>query len=378
MSPVDTGQMTPPVPIPGVNPTQIGGPPQSPALGTEQLGLPPGLLSGMPTQIPGQPIHRPSFLQAFLANLGPALGSSFAASGPQGEQNFGSGLAGGFAGVQNYQQKQFERAQQIQAQQRLAAQQISEQMLQGAQTANLTQEMRNRQKVADYFSAPATNQPGVAGANPSDNSAMPFTVGGAPSATPGVVGAVPRPPMNAQPPQSGFMQDVARQHEALGPLSPDEEAQFGAGVSMAARTQDPDSFSKTVTKIVEDRKDRAKEAETARHNRAMEQTQSDRPGTRTVVTGKGVFQYNPETDKYDKYVGPAPVTATSVSSNDVKDIADAIQNGDQPPTLQGLYRNGAPVRAELARRGVPLAKMETDWKATQHYMASLNGPQQLR
>src|SRR2546430_805628 len=168
MSPVDTGQMTPPVPIPGVNPTQIGGPPQSPALGTEQLGLPPGLLS-----------------------------------------------------------------------------------------------------------------------------AMPFTVGGAPGATPGVVGAVPRPPMNAQPPQSGFMQDVARQHEALGPLSPDEEAQFGAGVSMAARTQDPDSFSKTVTKIVEDRKDRAKEAETARHNRAMEQTQSDRPGTRTVVTGKGVFQYNP-------------------------------------------------------------------------------------
>src|SRR5438094_6676472 len=146
MSPVDTGRMTPPVPIPGMTPTQ-GGAPQSPALGTEQLGLPPGLLTtGMPTQIPGQPVTRPSFLQAFLANLGPALGTAFATSGPNGEQNFGTGLAGGFAGVQNYQQKQFERAQQIQAQQRLAAQQISEQMLQGAQTANLTQEMRNRQK----------------------------------------------------------------------------------------------------------------------------------------------------------------------------------------------------------------------------------------
>ena len=39
MSPVDTGRMTPPVPIPGMTPTQ-GGAPQSPALGTEQLGLP--------------------------------------------------------------------------------------------------------------------------------------------------------------------------------------------------------------------------------------------------------------------------------------------------------------------------------------------------
>lgn len=67
-----------------------------------------------------------------------------------------------------------------------------------------------------------------------------------------------------------------------------------------------------------------------------------------------------------------------MTSNDAKDIADAIQNGDQPPTLQGLYRNAGPVRAELARRGVPLARMETDWKATQKYMGTLNGTQQVR
>jgi hypothetical protein len=48
------------------------------------------------------------------------------------------------------------------------------------------------------------------------------------------------------------------------------------------------------------------------------------------------------------------------------------------PTLQGLYRNAGPVRAELARRGVPLAKMETDWKATQKYVGTLNGTQQVR
>ena len=73
-----------------------------------------------------------------------------------------------------------------------------------------------------------------------------------------------------------------------------------------------------------------------------------------------------------------PVNVTTLGSNDVKDIADAIENGDQPPTLQGLYRNAGPVRAELARRGVPVAKMEMDWKATQRYVSTLNGPQQVR
>jgi len=72
-----------------------------------------------------------------------------------------------------------------------------------------------------------------------------------------------------------------------------------------------------------------------------------------------------------------PVT-NIMTGNDAKDIADAIENGDQPPTLQGLYRNAGPVRAELARRGVPLAKMETDWKATQKIISTMNGPQQLR
>lgn len=71
-------------------------------------------------------------------------------------------------------------------------------------------------------------------------------------------------------------------------------------------------------------------------------------------------------------------TAASFSRQDANDIADAIASGDQPPTTQGLYRNAAPVRAELARRGIPLAKMEVDWKATNRFMNTLNGPQQVR
>src|ERR1051326_5019372 len=69
--------------------------------------------------------------------------------------------------------------------------------------------------------------------------------------------------------------------------------------------------------------------------------------------------------------------ASQMASDDVKAIADAIEQGDQPPTLQGLYRNGAAVRAELAKRGVPIARMESDWKATQRYLSTLNGPQQI-
>lgn len=62
----------------------------------------------------------------------------------------------------------------------------------------------------------------------------------------------------------------------------------------------------------------------------------------------------------------------------IKDIAQAIMKGDQPPTLQGLYRQGAAVRAELAKQGFNLARAESDWHATQKHLATLNGAQQER
>lgn len=67
-----------------------------------------------------------------------------------------------------------------------------------------------------------------------------------------------------------------------------------------------------------------------------------------------------------------------MTGSDAKDIADAIENGDQPPTLTGLYRNAGPVRAELARRGFNLQAAETDWKAVQRHVSTLNGTQQER
>lgn len=65
-------------------------------------------------------------------------------------------------------------------------------------------------------------------------------------------------------------------------------------------------------------------------------------------------------------------------ADDVKSIADSIISGDQPPTLNGLYRQGAAVRAELARKGFNLTTATMDWQATQKHLATLNGAQQER
>ena len=75
---------------------------------------------------------------------------------------------------------------------------------------------------------------------------------------------------------------------------------------------------------------------------------------------------------------PRVTVQTGMGATDAEEIADAIIRGDQPPTLQGLYRFGAPVRAMLAKKGFDLARAETDWKATQRHITTLNGPQQLR
>lgn len=74
----------------------------------------------------------------------------------------------------------------------------------------------------------------------------------------------------------------------------------------------------------------------------------------------------------------APAPAGSVSGDDAEAIADAIISGDQPPVLTGLYRNGAPVRAALARKGFDLTTADLDFKAIGKHLATLNGAQQER
>lgn len=66
------------------------------------------------------------------------------------------------------------------------------------------------------------------------------------------------------------------------------------------------------------------------------------------------------------------------SQSDPKAIADAIIAGQQPPELTGLYKMSGPIRAELGRRGFNLAAAQSDWKAMQKHLSTLNGAQQER
>ena len=80
-----------------------------------------------------------------------------------------------------------------------------------------------------------------------------------------------------------------------------------------------------------------------------------------------------------KPIQPASASAgVGATPNDPKDIAAAIIRGEQPPVFTGMYRDTAPIKAELARQGYPLAKATEDWTATQKYLATLNGQQQTR
>jgi hypothetical protein len=96
--------------------------------------------------------------------------------------------------------------------------------------------------------------------------------------------------------------------------------------------------------------------EPERHNRAMEGIASRRVAASQSAVGQG----------------------GSSGGADPRAIADAIVAGDQPPSLQGLYRVGPAVRTELAKQGYNLTGATLDWKATERHMNTLNGPQQTR
>ena len=67
-----------------------------------------------------------------------------------------------------------------------------------------------------------------------------------------------------------------------------------------------------------------------------------------------------------------------VSKEDITLKADAIENGNQPPILTGLYRGGLPVSAELEKRHYNLSKANQEWQAANKFISASQGPQQLR
>ena len=76
--------------------------------------------------------------------------------------------------------------------------------------------------------------------------------------------------------------------------------------------------------------------------------------------------------------GPPPRPRTQALQGKADDIAEAIQSGDQPPVLTGLYGVSPLVRSKLAEDGFDLSKAQIQWDAAKKQVMSLNGPQQVR
>lgn len=79
-------------------------------------------------------------------------------------------------------------------------------------------------------------------------------------------------------------------------------------------------------------------------------------------------------------VKAAAVRAANAGSGgiDYDAIADGIESGDMPPTINTRSHDGMRVQATLAKRGYNLSQAQTDWNATQRHVSTLNGPQQVR
>lgn len=119
------------------------------------------------------------------------------------------------------------------------------------------------------------------------------------------------------------------------------------------------------------------------HPTALQQKAVMLKGERRLVnynpeTGRSFLPSGEDVSDQIRDIPPAASGQQTATVSEAAQIADAIQAGQQPPDLKGLYRFAGPVRAELAKRGYDLAKASLDWGATQRHMQTLNGQQQTR
>ena len=94
-----------------------------------------------------------------------------------------------------------------------------------------------------------------------------------------------------------------------------------------------------------------------------------------IPMGNQLYRQNPELIKNMQSKGGSSLAINPEYSSA---IADAIESGDQPPEMKGLYRYGGAVRGELAKRKFDLTKATRDWQSTIKTINGLNSTQQVR
>jgi len=70
-------------------------------------------------------------------------------------------------------------------------------------------------------------------------------------------------------------------------------------------------------------------------------------------------------------------SASNATPDEIKSTADGIMNGNIPPDRK-YYRDTLRVDAELAKQGFSMAAANSEWKATQRFLSSMNSEKQVR
>ena len=149
------------------------------------------------------------------------------------------------------------------------------------------------------------------------------------------------------------------------PLTKQMLSQFGPMISMGNAYRDQELAR------------RKNEAQTA----ASEATAKVAGTPKTVTTAEGVFTLNPDGTKGNRLGSPVKATNMfgSAGAADIKETASLITEHNGSPVLTDYsFRDRTALAAELHRRGFNQAAAAQEWKATQRYLSSVNGPQQLR
>ncbi len=95
------------------------------------------------------------------------------------------------------------------------------------------------------------------------------------------------------------------------------------------------------------------------------------------AAAKGIKFANPS-QPTDEELQSAKTALGGTSEEDAQAIADGVQQGNVPPTLQGLYRMRGRVGSILQQRGYNLTNAALDYNAAQRNIASQNSPTFLK
>src|SRR5690242_831176 len=109
--------------------------------GQPQPGVPSPMIPGLTIPQPDKPVTRPTFMSAFLQNLGPALGAGLATPYKSGAAGaFGGAVQGALENQRNQQQVDLQK-QQLGLQQQQAQRQAAQEQL---NAQNVQSEMADR------------------------------------------------------------------------------------------------------------------------------------------------------------------------------------------------------------------------------------------